>query len=60
MQAQLMVGSVVETALDSMSDEQVNQLVYSRVEQDLLWIRMNGSIVGGAIGAMLFLLLHVF
>lgn len=60
LQAQLMVGSVVKTALDNMSDEQVNQLVYSRVEPDLLWIRMNGSIVGGAIGAILFLLLHVF
>jgi uncharacterized membrane-anchored protein YjiN (DUF445 family) len=29
-------------------------LVYDKVEPDLLWIRMNGSIVGAGIGLLLY------
>ncbi len=55
--AQNMVGEIVEDVLRRMTDEQLNHLVYDKVEPDLLWIRMNGSIVGSGIGAVLFVML---
>lgn len=54
LQAQLMIGAIVKEALSALSDAEMNQLVYSKVETDLLWIRMNGSIVGALIGLILF------
>ena len=58
--AQGMVGVIVRNVLGRLTDEQLNHLVYDKVEPDLLWIRMNGSIVGSGIGLCLFLLLQVF
>ena len=55
--AQTLVGTVVENVLSRLTDEQLNRLVEEKVEPDLLWIRMNGSIVGAGIGLVLFLLL---
>lgn len=57
--AQSLVGVVVTNVLDRLTDEQLNHLVYDKVEPDLLWIRMNGSIVGSAIGLVLFLCLQM-
>ena len=54
MQAQEMLGSIAGDVLGTMTDEQINRLVYDKAEPDLLWIRMNGSIVGAAIGLMIF------
>ena len=54
MQAQEMLGSIAGDVLGTMTDEQINRLVYDKAEPDLLWIRMNGSIVGAAIGLVLF------
>ena len=42
-----------------LTDEQLNHLVYDKVEPDLLWIRMNGSIVGAGIGLVLYGLLQL-
>ena len=56
LKAQLMVGDIAAAALQSMTDEQINALIYGKVEQDLLWIRMNGSIVGAIVGGGLFVL----
>jgi len=58
LKAQLMVGDIAAAALQSMTDEQINALIYGKVEQDLLWIRMNGSIVGAIVGGGLFVLLQ--
>ena len=58
LKAQLMVGEIAAAALQSMTDEQINALIYGKVEQDLLWIRMNGSIVGAIVGGGLFVLLQ--
>jgi uncharacterized membrane-anchored protein YjiN (DUF445 family) len=58
LKAQLLVGEIAETALKGMTDEQINRLIYSKVEPDLLWIRMNGSIVGAIVGACLFIVLE--
>lgn len=57
--AQTLVGVIVESVLSRLTDEQLNHLVYDKVEPDLLWIRMNGSIVGAGIGLVLYLLLLV-
>ena len=54
LQAQDMLGNIVREVLATMSDKQVNSLVYDKVETDLLWIRMNGSIVGASIGLCIF------
>lgn len=54
MQAQEMLGSIAGDVLGTMTDEQINRLVYDKAEPDLLWIRMNGSIVGAAIGFVIF------
>ncbi len=59
LQAQSMVGTVVRSVLGRLTDEQMNRLVYDKVEPDMLWIRMNGSIVGFGIGICLFFILQI-
>lgn len=56
LQAQIMSAEIVREVLANMTDEKLNAIVYEKVEPDLLWIRMNGSIVGAAVGMVLFLL----
>ncbi|TYZ24478.1 DUF445 domain-containing protein [Selenomonas ruminis] len=56
--AQTLVGVIVTNVLSRLTDEQLNHLVYDKVEPDLLWIRMNGSIVGAGIGLLLFILIR--
>ena len=57
--AQTLIGVIVAKVLSRLTDEQLNRLVYDKVEPDLLWIRMNGSIVGSGIGLILFLILQL-
>ena len=57
--AQSLIGVVITDVLSRLTDEQLNSLVYDKVEPDLLWIRMNGSIVGAGIGVMLFVILQI-
>ena len=58
--AQPLVGEVAKSALNRMTDEQLNSLVYDKAEQDFVWIRMNGSIVGSIIGVIIFALIKIF
>lgn len=58
LQAQAMIGVIVHEVLGDLSDAEMNRLICGKVEQDLLWIRMNGSIVGAAIGLGIFFLLE--
>lgn len=44
--------------LEGLTDEQLNELVYDKVETDMIWIRLNGSIVGGFIGFFAFWILY--
>ena len=53
--AQTLVGVIVGNVLSRLTDEELNHLVYDKVEEDLLWIRVNGSLVGGCIGFLLFI-----
>ena len=57
--AQTLVGVIVGHVLSRLTDEELNHLIYDKVEQDLLWIRVNGSLVGGCIGLLLFLCINI-
>lgn len=57
--AQPLVGTIAQTALDKLTEEQLNNLVYDKAEKDFVWIRMNGSIVGSVIGIVLFILIQL-
>ena len=59
LQAQSMIGVVVKDVLGRLTDEQLNRMVYDKVETDLLWIRMNGSVVGASIGLLIFAILKL-
>ncbi|MGM9540063.1 DUF445 family protein [Anaerovibrio sp.] len=59
MQAQEMLGNIAGDVLGTMTDEQINRLIYDKAEPDLLWIRMNGSIVGAAIGLAIFAIMQL-
>jgi uncharacterized membrane-anchored protein YjiN (DUF445 family) len=60
LQAQALLGLIVKSAMKKLSDEQLNEIIYSKVSSDLIWIRMNGSIVGAVIGLFLFIMTRVF
>ena len=51
--AQGKTGEIVTDAISALTDEELNRIVYEKVEDDLLWIRMNGSIVGAIVGAVM-------
>lgn len=57
LQAQAAVSTVVRTALMQMTEEQLNLIVRDKIEPDLIWIRINGSLVGAIIGLGLFTIL---
>ena len=58
--AQTLVGVIVSSVLSRLTDEELNHLIYDKVEGDLLWIRVNGSLVGGCIGLFLFICMNIF
>ena len=58
--AQTLVGVIVGNVLSRLTDEELNHLIYDKVEEDLLWIRINGSLVGGCIGFILFVCMSLF
>lgn len=55
--AQPLVGVVAKSALEKLTEEQLNNLVYDKAEQDFIWIRLNGSIVGSVVGLVIFVLI---
>ena len=57
--AQPLVGVVAKSALDRLTEEQLNNLVYDKAEQDFVWIRLNGSIVGSVVGLAIFVLIKL-
>ena len=57
--AQPLVGTISQAALEKLTEDQLNNLVYDKAEQDFVWIRMNGSIVGSAVGLIIFILLQL-
>lgn len=57
--AQTLVGVVVGNVLSRLTDEELNRLIYDKVEQDFLWIRINGSVIGAGLGLVLFIFIHL-
>ena len=57
--AQPLVGTVAKNALDKMTAEHLNNIVYDKAEKDFVWIRMNGSIVGSIVGLIIFAIIKV-
>lgn len=55
--AQPLVGVVAKSALDRLTEDQLNSLVYDKAERDFIWIRLNGSIVGSVVGLTIFILI---
>ena len=53
------IGVIVQDALNSLSDDDLNRFVEDKAGEDLQWIRINGSVVGAAVGLGLFLLLNL-
>ena len=54
------IGNIVRDTLDAFSDDKLNKFVEDRAGNDLQWIRINGSIVGGMVGIIVFLFLNFF
>ncbi len=54
-----LIGALVEEQLNRLSDRNLTELIEAKVGEDLNWIRLNGSFVGGLVGVLLYLLLHV-
>jgi uncharacterized membrane-anchored protein YjiN (DUF445 family) len=54
-----MIGILVEEQLGRLSDGRLTELLEARVGEDLNWIRLNGTFVGGMIGIVLYLLFQV-
>ena len=52
-------ANIAQTSLINLTDEQLNSLVYNKAEEDFIWIRLNGSIVGSVIGLFIFIILQL-
>lgn len=59
LEAREMSGVVTREVMTRLTDKELNKIVYEKVEPDLLWIRMNGSIVGAIIGVALFVIINI-
>ena len=51
-------ANIAQNSLMKLSDEQLNSLVYGKAEEDFIWIRLNGSIVGSTIGLIVFIIIQ--
>lgn len=50
-------ANIAQTSLINLTDDQLNSLVYNKAEEDFIWIRLNGSIVGSVIGLIIFIIM---
>jgi uncharacterized membrane-anchored protein YjiN (DUF445 family) len=50
-----LVGKLVEEQLNRLSEEKLSELIEDKVGEDLNWIRLNGTFVGGLVGVLLYL-----
>ena len=57
LQARAISGLVAQEVMGKMTDAQLNRIVYGKIEADMIWIRMNGTVLGAIMGGVLFLLL---
>ncbi len=57
--AQGLIDVVVRKVLERLTDAELNRLVREKIEPDLRWIRINGSVVGSAVGLAIFLVMTI-
>ena len=50
-----LIGNLVAEQMNRLSGEQLSALIQDRVGEDLNWIRLNGTFVGGLIGVAIYL-----
>ncbi|GGA41303.1 DUF445 domain-containing protein [Paenibacillus physcomitrellae] len=53
-----LVGQIVRTTLNDFTEERLTEFIESKVDTDLQRIRLNGALVGAALGAAFYLLLN--
>lgn len=53
-----LIGEIVQETLENLTDDELNQFIEDKAGNDLQWIRINGSIVGGILGFVLFIFLN--
>lgn len=53
-----LVSTITKNALYMLTDKKLAEFIDEKAGEDLQWIRINGSVVGGIVGLMLFLFLH--
>ena len=53
-----LIGSMVRETLAANTDQDLTRFVEDKAGNDLQWIRINGSIIGGIVGLLLFLFLN--
>jgi uncharacterized membrane-anchored protein YjiN (DUF445 family) len=51
----VLVGAMVEDRLHRFSDANLVAMIQAKVGEDLNWIRINGSVVGGCVGVLIYL-----
>jgi uncharacterized membrane-anchored protein YjiN (DUF445 family) len=56
---QTVIGDIARDALSKLTDEDLVKFVEDKAGNDLQWIRINGSIIGGLVGVFLFLFLRL-
>ncbi|WP_234121493.1 DUF445 family protein [Clostridium hydrogenum] len=52
------IGKMIRETLNEFDDKKLNAFIDDKVGDDLQWIRINGSVVGGFVGAILFILMY--
>lgn len=53
-----LIGGMVRETLAAYTDQDLNRFVEEKAGNDLQWIRINGSMIGGIVGLLLFLFLE--
>ncbi|MBE6504045.1 MAG: DUF445 domain-containing protein [Methanobrevibacter sp.] len=56
LRVQSMIGGVIQTIMSGMSDEKLNDIVYSKIRIDLQNIRLNGTCIGAILGGTAYIL----
>ncbi|TGE33845.1 DUF445 domain-containing protein [Desulfosporosinus sp. Sb-LF] len=54
-----LIGNIVRETLSAYTDQDLNQFIEDKAGNDLQWIRINGSMIGGVVGLILFLFLDL-
>jgi uncharacterized membrane-anchored protein YjiN (DUF445 family) len=55
-----LLGALAEEQMNRLSDENLTELIEDKVGDDLNWIRINGTVVGGLVGVLLYLAFGAF